>query len=416
MIDTGFPFYYQDNWTAASSKKGGTPGSVNSVSESNPDISFLGIQNVFPVDNIKIHISFSEPVFDLPGMMKSIKIGEKRIADVYSIDPLHREFFATLGDPLQRTELYQVEFSERIFDFAGNRMEKCDFTFGLPEPAEQGDILFNELLFNPLPGDPDYLELFNHSEKIIDASRLQLVSVNDATGVKSETVPVSEYERCILPGDYYAMTTDTKKISERYFSTDPDHLFKNGSLPSMSDDKGHLILYNRELERIDELHYYDGMHYSLLSTNEGVALEKTDPGNISEEASGWHSATESSGWGTPGAPNSVFAEIPSTFDNVILSSSKITPDNDGFEDFLTITMNLNGNGNVVSILVFDESGNYISKIATNLFAGAEASVIWDGTAEDGSSVRTGIYIILISLYDDTGKTAKWKKVCTVIRK
>jgi flagellar hook assembly protein FlgD len=70
---------------------------------------------------------------------------------------------------------------------------------------------------------------------------------------------------------------------------------------------------------------------------------------------------------------------------------------------------------VVSILVFDESGNYISKIATNLFAGAEASFVWDGTAEDGSSVRTGIYIILISLYDDTGKTAKWKKVCTVIR-
>jgi len=415
MIDARFPFYYLDNWIASESKKGGTPGSVNSVSESNPDISFYGIQNVFPDDSTAIHIRFSEPVFNLPNKIKSIKIGEKEINDVYSVDPLFREFTVKLAEPLQRTELYKLEISDGIFDFAGNRMQKCDYNFGLSEPAKPGDILFNEVLFNPLPGDPDYLEMYNCSEKVIDASRLQLISINDDSGDKSETVPVSGEERCILPGEYYAITTGAKKISERYFSADPDHLFETGSLPSMSDDKGHLILYNRELDRIDELVYNDDMHYSLLSTHEGVALEKNDPRNESEEASNWHSAAESAGWGTPGARNSVFVDMPSTSDKVVLSSSKITPDNDGNEDFLSIMMNLKGNGNVVSIMVFDEAGNYVRKIAANLYAGAEASFIWDGTADDGSLVNTGIYIILITLYDDTGKTAMWKKVCTVIR-
>ena len=107
--------------------------------------------------------------------------------------------------------------------------------------------------------------------------------------------------------------------------------------------------------------------------------------------------------------------MPSTNDQVKLSSSKITPDNDGYEDFLTIKINLTGNGNVVSVRVFDETGNYVRNIASNLFAGNEASLIWDGTADDGSMVETGIYIILITLYNDTGKTASWKKVCTVIR-
>jgi hypothetical protein len=157
------------------------------------------------------------------------------------------------------------------------------------------------------------------------------------------------------------------------------------------------------------------MHYSLLSTHEGVALEKTDPRSESEVAANWHSATESSGWGTPGASNSVFAEMPSTSDKVVLSSSKITPDSDGNEDFLTIRMNLKGNGNVVSVMVFDEAGNYVRKIASNLYAGSEVSVIWDGTADNGSLVNTGIYILLITLYDDAGKTERWKKVCTVIR-
>ena len=415
MRDTGYPFYYQENWTSSKSRKGGTPGLVNSVSESNQDVAFYGIQDVFADDSITIHVRFSEPVIILPKKITSCRIGEKGITGFYPTDPLFREFSFVLDNPLRRSELYHFEISESIFDFAGNLMQKCDFNFGLTEPAVQGDILFNEVLFNPLPGDPDYLELYNFSGKVIDASRLSIVSINDDTGAKSETIPLSEERKCILPNEYYAFTTDTKKVSERFFSTDPDHLFKIGSLPSISDDKGHLILYSRELENIDELLYNEDMHYSLLSTQEGVALEKTDPGNTSGGKASWHSASESSGWGTPGAPNSVFSEMPSTTDNVVLSSTKITPDNNGFEDFLTIWFNLSGNGNVISVMVFDETGNFVRKIATNLFIGPEASVIWDGTADDGSLVHTGIYIILISLYDDTGKTEKWKKVCTVIR-
>jgi flagellar hook assembly protein FlgD len=129
----------------------------------------------------------------------------------------------------------------------------------------------------------------------------------------------------------------------------------------------------------------------------------------------WHSASESAGWGTPGAPNSVFVELPSTSDKVVFSSSKISPDNDGYEDLLVIRFTLTGNGNIVSVTVFDETGNYVKKIVTNMLAGPEASLIWDGTADDGSPVKTGIYIVLITLYDETGKTNKWKKVCTVIR-
>ena len=65
-----------------------------------------------------------------------------------------------------------------------------------------------------------------------------------------------------------------------------------------------------------------------------LLLRKHDPWNKSNEVSNWHSASESSGWGTPGAPNSVFVEMPVTSDKVVFSSSRITPDNDGYEDIL----------------------------------------------------------------------------------
>jgi len=415
MIDIKFPFFDEGNWIASTSRNGGTPGKVNSVSQSNPDILFYGVRNVFPDDSKNITVRFSEPVFSLWGNNNKIKIGGQGISDLYPVDPLFREYSFKPIDSLLRGEAYQIDISGDITDFAGNRMQKRNFVFGLPEPPEPGDIKFNELLFNPLPGDPDYIELFNSSGKIIDASRLKLVSVISGTGDTSQISMVSGEKRCIMPSSYYAITSDRKKITDRYFSTDPEFLFENGSVPSMSDNEGHLILYNRELERIDEVLYNEKMHYSLLSGYEGVALEKTGPFNKSEEAINWHSASESSGWGTPGAPNSVYVELPSASDKVVFSSSKITPDNDGFEDILVIQLNLAGNGNVVSVMVFDERGNYVKKLATNLFAGSGASLIWDGTADDGSPVNTGIYIVYITLYDDTGKTNKWKKVCTVIR-
>ena len=414
MIDINFPFYAEENWKSSVSKVGGTPGTENSVAKDNPDFLFRGIKNVFPADSNTIMISFTEPVFNLQGMKNSIKIGNNHIDELFSSDLLLTEYCLKPLFALQKGELYEIMMDEEVKDFAGNSMEKALFRFGLPEQSAQGDILFNEVLFNPLPGDPDYLELYNNSEKIVDASRLQIISLSQSLDT-SQVYALAEEPACILPGMYYAITTDRNRISDRYFSTDQEFLFETATMPSMSDDNGHLILYNKELDIIDAVVYDKNMHYSLLSDDEGVSLEKTAPQNNSGERINWHSASELSGWGTPGAPNSVYKELPVTEDKIILSSSRITIDNDGNEDVLIIQFNLTGNGNVISLSVYDENGRYVRKLVSNMLIGPEGELIWDGTADDGSLVENGIYIILVSLYDDKGKTSKWKKVCTVIR-
>jgi len=341
-------------------------------------------------------------------------ISDISIIDLHPVDLLYQEYSLKTEKPLQQGKIYSFIISENIKDFAGNRIQKNRFDFGIPESAENGDIMFNEILFNPLPGDADYVEFYNCSDKVIDVSRLLLVSINDATGDTSEFVQISPEKRCLLTDSYFAITIDKERMTERYYSSDPDKVFEIESLPSMTDNRGHLLLFNRELDIIDEVFYDEKMHFPLLSGNEGIALEKVRPQSLSSERSNWHSASESSGWGTPGAPNSVFSETPVSEDKVLLSSTKITPDNDGIEDILVIDLNLTGNGNVVSVEIFDETGGFIRKLANNLLSGPELSIIWDGTADDGNLVNTGIYIILISAYDDAGNTVRWKKVCTVI--
>ena len=415
MTDTGYPFFTDGNWEASSSATGGTPGKLNTASRSNPDNTFRGILNVFPSGNGDITICLSETIVTLDDDPGKVLISDNSVQSIESIDPLMRNFRIKTGKPMTGKRIYILFLPSDLKDFAGNDFERGSFRFGLPEKASGSDIVFNEILFNPMPGDPDFIEFFNCSEKIIDASTLYMASVNTETGDTSELKTVSGEMRCILPGAFYTVTTESEKIVERYPHANPENIFSIPSLVSMPDDKGHLLLLNRQLEVIDELIYSSKMHYSLLSENEGVSLEKIRPGIFSAESMSWHSASANSGWGTPGSENSVFNPGSSSDNIIILSSDRITPDNNGFEDVLVIDLKTGDPGSVVTITVFGETGNFVKRIAGNYLAGERASIVWDATADDGTIVRSGIYIILIELYNDKGKARSWKKVCCVIR-
>jgi hypothetical protein len=415
IIDPDYPFHQKGNWHASGSKCGGTPGKINSVTGFNPDTFFKGIENVFPSDCTDIEIRFSETLFDFDTDIENIYIDEIDIINVIPSDPLLRSFTIKAKIPLHRGRIYTLGIADRVTDFASNKAIRNEFSFGIPEKPGSGHIRFNELLFNPFPGESDFIEFHNCSDKILNVHDLLLVSVKDDSNDTSSVVFVSDEDRCILQGYNNVITENRDLLLNRFFASDADYVFEVSNMPSMPDDNGHLILYNRNLEKIDEVFYDEGMHYPLLSNEEGISLEKIRPCSLSSDRSQWHSASESSGWGTPGSSNSVLTEHSENTDLVTLSSTRVTPDNDGFEDFLVIDLKLSGIGNVVSVTVFDETGYFIKKVADNLFAGSEASIVWDGTTDDQKVVSTGIYILLIEVYDDRGKLQRWKRVCTIIR-
>ena len=163
MVDKDYPFYDLGNWTASVSVMGGTPGSQNSVAGKNPDTRFAGDLIIFPVDSMDISVVSPEPLFSFPGMADSILIDGDCPAEISISDPLMRTFTIKLNDPLKRRNIYQLAINGLLRDFAGNLPARNRFEISLAEPAQHGDVLFNELLFNPLPGDPDYIELYNTS-------------------------------------------------------------------------------------------------------------------------------------------------------------------------------------------------------------------------------------------------------------
>jgi hypothetical protein len=414
IVDPDFPFYYKGNWAVSVSKGGGTPGSPNSSDHVNRDRYFGGFENVFPADSSTLIISFSEPLISFEEHARNLTINGQSPASISKNDLLYRSFIVKPSSSFQRNTIYIAELNDVISDFSGNRPKVKVRRFGITEKVVRGDILFNELLFNPLPEDTDFVEFYNNSNKVIDASELLIASLNDK-GIYSETNRLSSVNRCILPGTYFTITTRKKEITDRYPYSVPENIYEVLSMPSMPDDKGHLVLLNKSLDIIDEVRYDEKMHFALLSGNEGISLEKVRTYAISADPQNWVSASQGSGWGTPGGPNSVAAEKVTSDNQITFSSTKITPDNDGFEDFLVIEFNFIRTGNIISVSVFDESGRFIRKVAENFLSAPHTTIVWNGTDQSGSLVTPGIYVMLINVFNEEGGRSAWKRVCSVLR-
>jgi hypothetical protein len=156
------------------------------------------------------------------------------------------------------------------------------------------------------------------------------------------------------------------------------------------------------------------MHLQFLSGTEGVALEKAGPSLPSDVAGNWHSASESCGWGTPGAPNSVTVAPAEGLEGLTLSSSRVSPDGDGFEDIVSVEVFPGGAGNVISVTIFNDRGYAVRRLAERHAAGTGGQFIWDGTSDSGALLPAGLYMIMAESFNDAGSSRRWKEVCALL--
>src|SRR5205085_1337477 len=164
-----------------------------------------------------------------------------------------------------------------IRDCAGNEIGAYNKTqIGLPQPAASGDVVINEVLFNPKPDGEDYVEIYNRSTKVIDAVTLSIANRNSAGNIAA-IKQMATSSRYLFPGDYAVITTDAGALARQYFVKDPDAVLSLTSLPAYPNDKGTVVLLNRNGIVIDEFAYSEDFHFSLISDKEGVALERIDP-------------------------------------------------------------------------------------------------------------------------------------------
>ena len=123
----------------------------------------------------------------------------------------------------------------------------------------------------------------------------------------------------------------------------------------------------------------------------------------------WHTASENVDWGTPGYLNSQ-AAMPLAVGDVSIDPQLFSPDNDGYNDVVTINFDLTDTDNVLDVTIYDNQGRLIRLLKDNYFIGQTGLLTWDGINDDGEKAAIGSYIILVSVKNTNGDETQFKLV------
>ncbi len=338
--------------------------------------------------------------------------GDNMVTEVSASSPDYKNYIIRFSDNLTENRVYGISIAG-LKDISGIEVSDTIFNISLPVKADSFCLSINEVMFNPAYNGFDYVEIVNRSDKCIDLSDVWITSY-DESGNLNDGSRLSEKSLPCMPGSYWLVS----QKSDSVFLLSGQAIVSNGldvsKMPSMPDDKGNVLLLNGDGSFIDGFSYDNNMHYPLIKNTEGVSLEKINPDLSSAETVSWMSASESSGFGTPGFINSQYRNInPETREIVFYEKKWFTPDNDGNDDTFLMTLKPEKSG-ILTIGVYDMSGIKVKALLTNSYIGTEESIVWNGKDDNGQIVKTGKYICQVLFYSAGGEIFKKRFVINVL--
>ncbi|MND64759.1 hypothetical protein D3C80_561050 [compost metagenome] len=397
-------------WTASVAAEGGTPGKRNSVSDLT--LTNLAITSLNVIDSLTLTVNFSTGIDSSSVLTENIQLQPlAKIKNIQLINPFNEQLIIHLEKPLTEGSQYGILINE-LKDCFGNK-RSFSSNFLLPNKIKPGDILINEILFNPKPNGVDFVEIINNSMKVIDLKELMIGGRNSKDSLLF--YPITLNTTLMHPGDITVICANPNVVKEQYYCKNPEAIIKVKTIPAYNNNAGTVLLKSRT-EIIDRFDYSEKMHFALINDPKGVSLERVSLSRATNAPGNFHSASSTVGYATPGYQNSQAQHDDTINDEISLSSSIISPDNDGQDDILSINYHFRENGLVVNIFVYDRNGQMIKRLANNLLLGTEGSIVWDGLTDSLQPAFIGPHLLLIEIFNATGTIRRYKKSVVVAQK
>lgn len=416
MIDPNKICLRSDNWIASKSLLGGTPGIVNSVKMELPlDTIAPSVIQLFPLNNDSILVFTMSEWIDTNSIANlTIKLNQQNLSfKVISYNELSNKLTIKIDFLPDKKMKYQLELLG-LADCIGN-IQKQIINWQWPTIAQKGNVIVNEILFNPKSGGKDFIELYNNSDFTIDLSTLFFVEIDDL-GQYLKVIPIEKEYRLLPPQNFLLLSEDTNNICQFYTCGTINCIKKQLSkLPLMPDSEGRFLLVNQQDLIIDSLYYSESWHLNLISNKEGISLERISYQSPTQNSNNWFSASNLSGSATPGRINSQIQKLESKTGRYFLTNQMtISPDSDGFEDYISINYQLPNSDFVATIQIYDQEGRYIKQLLNNELIGREGFVNWDGTDFNNQKTPIGKYVILITAFSLEGKSVIKEKIPVIV--
>lgn len=403
------------NWTASVDARGGTPGLVNSVFQIIDDTADIKILEVIPNSDTQLTVNFSKSVTgSIVGMNSIFHVVPGISVSSITYNPaIPNSAVLTLDQPLQKSVLYILEIDPGIADCQGNQNQfKQSYSFGLPDEPLPGDLIINEILFNPGTGGSRFVELYNASPKILNLNQFSLQNFNSSNSLPSQITT----ESLLLPGEYAVFTENPTDILSRFTVLTPTHLFLN-DLPSLADKADNITVLFQSSSgplMIDSLDYNESWHSPFLQDKNGISLERINASAPTNAASNWQSASSQAGYGTPTGPNSQYRAQTNAGDvELSIPEPVLSPDGDGYQDYLLVHYISKKNGGIANIKIFDVQGHSIKNLKSLSLLGESGDFKWEGDKDNGEKARMGIYTILFEVVYPDGHKSQAKLNCVL---
>jgi len=285
--------------------------------------------------------------------------------------------------------------------------EDLDIEDPKPELPQTGDVIINEILFNPPTGGNEYVELYNRSDKAFDLRYLSITSRRPSDGSFNTIYPLSAVPVFLNPGEYVVVTKNRNLVCEFFDCRDESLFAEPTSMPSLANTSGcAVILNNVTNEIVDQFYYSETMHSKGIpsSARKGVALERIHPNLPADEATSWASATSQSGYGTPGYINSQYSTGIENPDNNFIAIEYPALGDDRYG----IRYQLDKSDYNGRLFIYDAVGRKVNTVINNKLFGSQGVIYWNGQGSSGGKLQPGIYIVYLEVFDMSGIVRKFK--------
>lgn len=418
------------NFAASTAAALGTPGAQNSVFAI--DTAAPNVLTAVETQPQTVVVTFSEPLDPATVTPARFAVGGVAPASA-TLGPDGRTVTLVFGAPLAAS---QLSIAAGVRDLKGNAAGAATLAIG--RAAVAGDLVVNEILYAPRasstdnrPDQPEYVELYNRSDKPLTLNGLLLVGRADENG-RADTTRLTTAPGPLPAGGYAVVY----RLSGIYLATaNPDSAFR-AAFPStpasavlvpvrttftLPNDGGRVAVLTPQRVVLDDVTYSPRWHNSSLRDASGIALERRDPAAPSNEPTNWSSSPDPEG-GTPGRRNALTLDpsdpnVPAE-PGLTAEPSPFSPDGDGVEDVTLLRYRLSGTNasGTIRVRIFNVAGRLVRTLTAAQLAGPVGMLEWDGRDDDGRGLALGPYIVLLDSVDAQGGTTQsFRRVVTLAR-
>lgn len=401
------------NW-ANSRVVNGTPGRINSVSPNAIDLA---------IDPISYHLSPERPVrgdlvrlsfavkniglrsarvdslalaidLNFDGLLTDDEVVSRRVVGL--LLPPESESTVMLAWQAFRSSPFKGEI--RIFVPMDEDLSTNHLAVQVPIRFVPGDLVINEIMAAPETGQPEWVELFNPGEEVVNLAGWQFADPRTR-------VAISEGQLHIAPGQYAILA------QALFEPNSPTRVITLEKWPALNNDTDSLVLYDFDGTTIDSVVYT-----TPGGALRGISLERFNPHIGGAASTAWALSTSPSG-STPGAENSVFFDALPDRTSITVRPNPFAPEADGGADQLEIELHIPLALSQVMLTIYDLRGREVRRLLNNASSGATRRVFWDGRADGGRLLAPGIYIIYFeAIADRQGRIVTARKTVVLARR